>query len=98
MKGLENNAAELFRLMDRVRKAWQSVTPVRTSEQISVWHTYGHCPPRQNARAELHAVSGTWRSYADRACGRHASKPARIEPARQRAGGTGLCGARARPG
>ena len=27
MKGLENNAAELFRLMDRVRKAWQSVTP-----------------------------------------------------------------------
>lgn len=26
MKGLENNAAELFRLMDRVRKAWQSVT------------------------------------------------------------------------
>lgn len=27
MKGLENNAAELFRLMDRVRKAWQGVTP-----------------------------------------------------------------------
>ena len=27
MKGLENNAADLFRLMDRVRKAWQSVTP-----------------------------------------------------------------------
>ena len=27
MKGLENNSAELFRLMDRVRKAWQSVTP-----------------------------------------------------------------------
>ena len=23
MKELENNAAELFRLMDRVRKAWQ---------------------------------------------------------------------------
>lgn len=53
---------------------------------------HGRMPGQSCTPSQEHGAS-----YADRACGRHASKPARIEPARQRAGGTGLCGARADP-
>ena len=39
MKGLENNAAELFRADGPGAQSLAERHPVRTSEQISVWHT-----------------------------------------------------------
>ena len=91
MKGLENNAAELFRLMDRVRKAWQSVTPCEhlSKSQFGTLMAIAHhgrmpgqsCTPSQEHGAlTLTALAGAM----------HQSLPA-MRPARQRAGGTGLC-------
>ena len=57
MKGLENNAAELFRLMDRVRKAWQSVTPCEhlSKSQFGTLMAIAHLPALSQRVSALEA-------------------------------------------